>query len=142
METTVKKHDHYGWQAQTFIALGAAVDAFGKPGERRLLIETCKGYGPGKALHSRASVSLHTSDGCYAHAFGLGTGLGDYSRVILRSGARCTEKAVRELHAEALLQADACMAEARAWYARQECEKAHPRPEELTPSGLGDVYAT
>jgi hypothetical protein len=67
---------------------------------------------------------MHMADGSYSHAFGLGTGLGDYSKRVLVTATRCTEKAVREQHTQALGQADALLAEAHAFYAAQEERKA------------------
>ena len=105
-----------GWQATTLFPMGPAKERHGdKVGERVLEIYTRKE--PRGGIHSRAMVMLKR-DGWSQHAIGLGAG-GDYSRGILRAGVKCTEKAVRELHAAALLQADTIMAEAVAHYAQE-----------------------
>jgi len=120
MDTTIEKRKD-GWQAKTYIIIGPAEDHFKRSGERRLCIDTSKALRGG--LVTRASVSLHQGNS-YSHAFGLGTGLGDYSKRVLVTATRCTEKAVREQHAQALGQTDALLAEARDFYAAQEARKA------------------
>jgi hypothetical protein len=129
METTYRKHERDGWQARTVADLGPAKDTFGHEGMRQLTVSTSKNTFR-RELQASASVSLSMGDHT-VHAMGLGTGCGDYSRTILRSGAKCTEKNIRALHVEALMRWDAIMAEARAHYARQEAERAakhDPRP--------------
>lgn len=123
-ETTITKGSS-GWRATTFITLGPAKDQFGDDGERRLCIETHKAVSGGGML-TRASVSLH-KNGMYSHAFGY-NGQGDYSKRVIQSAARCTEKAVGEQHAQALSQAPALLEEAKAHYAAQEAKKAEAVP--------------
>ena len=118
METKVTKGKN-GWEAETSISMGPATERHGdKVGERVLTIRTSKGYGPGKGIDARASVALHL-DGWVQHVIGYGTPGGDFSQRILRSGAKCTEKAVRALHEEAITHADAILADARDHYAAQ-----------------------
>ena len=97
-----------GWRAATQIILpdvqahGARPDSFGvsKAGDSRLDLTTRKDSHGG--ISSIADVSFYGVDGFTVHAVGFGSPSGDYWRTVLKSGDRCTEKAVARLHAEAL----------------------------------------
>lgn len=119
-----------GWEADTEVVLpdvvsteGARTDLSGakREGETRLTISTSK-YSRG-GIWSRASVSFHGTDGCMVHAFGLGTGLGDFSKTLAADQtARCTEKSVRAQHERACLNIGAVIAEAKAFYAAKKVQ--------------------
>jgi hypothetical protein len=114
-ETTFDKSKYYGWRATTYFPMGPARDHFDRPAERMLHISTSKNiYG---GLSAIATVALHR-DGAMSYAIG-----GDFHQLIVQNGDRCTEKAVRTLHAQALAQADALLAQARAFYNALEAAK-------------------
>lgn len=121
METQVTKHKDSGWRALTVLAMGPGPLDAGRPTVRELHIETAKERQGG--IKARAMV-FSVGEGYKTHAFGLGTDCGDYSAVLVRSGARCTERAVKAMHAEALKLAESALANARHWYARQETRAA------------------
>lgn len=108
-----------GWKATTNIDLPDVIAHGGRDGGREgksvLTISTSKSR---DGISTTASVGW-CGDGFMTHAMGLGTGCGDYYRTILKSGARCTEKAVKTMHEEALQQQDALIAEATAFYQSQ-----------------------
>ena len=88
-----------------------------RPGETKLAITTGKNGG-GK-LVSRASVSFY-GEQFVVHAFGMGTGRGDYSAKIIEKPGRATEKALRSLHDEALTYVPVILEQIKAFYAAQE----------------------
>jgi hypothetical protein len=47
---------------------------------------------------------------------------GDFSKRTMFKGVRCTEKTVRELHAQALAVSDLTMSEAAAFYAKKDAK--------------------
>lgn len=98
-EFAIAKDIRNGWQAETRIALD---------GGRHLSITTRKAFG---ALRARAQVSK-VQDGYSTFIL-----FGDYSKAIAQSTARCTEKAVADLHRQALGQLDTIKAEVLAFYA-------------------------
>lgn len=108
-----------GWKAKTYIVLPdvRAYSCHSRPdekGETKLTISTSKHSHSG--LSSYASVAFH-GEHFTTHAMGMGIGCGDYGRTVLKSGDRCTERAVARLHAEALTLVDIVMIEVRAHYA-------------------------
>lgn len=106
--TTVRRNQRGELEATTFIPFGYD--------DRELRITTGKSYRGG--ISSRAQVGIVTHGSGYTGfqiSMGLGGG-GDYSKVIVTTAVRCTEKALRSLHAQALEQAEATLAEARAKY--------------------------
>ncbi|CAB4154900.1 hypothetical protein UFOVP653_40 [uncultured Caudovirales phage] len=98
MEMNISK-GAYGWKAETHIEL---------EGGRLLDITTLKANG---GLRSRAQ--------CYRRENGFITYVlfGDYSATLAASQARCTEKAVADLHRQALGKLDEIKAEVVAFYA-------------------------
>lgn len=106
--TTITKGKN-GWEAETVLS-------FDEAKHRKLTIETHKNGSDG-TLITRASVSEHR-DGMMRHAFGLGSGTGDYSKRVVVTRERCTEKNVRTQHTAALHQVVDITAEAHAHYAR------------------------
>ena len=97
MTTRINK-GRTGWQAETHIPLfGAKV----------LVIRTCKGS---RGLYT--SITGQKLDG----GFLVWELFGDYSKRIDHT-ERCTEKAVRTLHEQALATKDALIADATAHYA-------------------------
>jgi hypothetical protein len=98
-EFAIAKDIRNGWQAETRIAL---------EGGRHLSITTRKG-----------PRGLRTSAQAYRIENGFMTFVmfGDYSKTLAQSAARCTEKAVADLHRQALGQLDAIKAEVLAFYA-------------------------
>jgi hypothetical protein len=109
METNMtKKKD--GWTAKTIIPMGD---------DRELHIETSKSSA-GFLIGLVTRASVHKRDGMFlVHAFGLGTGRGDFSQRMETTEARVTEKSVSEQHARNLEQADMVLTLAREHYARQ-----------------------
>jgi hypothetical protein len=120
-EATAKRDSYNELRIETLIPLPGVTASEGrrypgKPGETKLAITTSKSNG---TLISRASVSFY-GDTFTVHAFGLGTGRGDYSTKIVTRPGRATEKALRALHADALNAVPTIIAEATAHYAAQE----------------------
>lgn len=118
------RKDRDGWRAETYIELRDIQShgtRDGKPGVTKLSISTSK---RSRGLSSFASVAFHGEDGFTLHAMGLGTGLGDYGKTVALSGARATEKAVRDLHVSTLARVEEIIEEARAHYAAQEAKRA------------------
>lgn len=113
LETKVEKSDR-GWRASSYADIGPA-EVHGDKGTRKLLIET---YKTDRGLVTRASVSLHTAHS-RIHVFALGAKGGDFSKLVMQSPTRATEKAVRHQHTSALEQAGALYAEALAFYAQE-----------------------
>lgn len=107
-ETTMNKGQRNGWKATTNYPMGETKDHFGRQADRLLHFSTYKDSRGG--LTSNAMVCL-SRDGMISFAIG-----GDFSKSILRTSARCTEKSIREQHAQALMQAEAILAEAHAFY--------------------------
>lgn len=107
-----------GWHAKTLITLGPAPAqehmAHRGPGERVLSIST---YKNSRGLGSYASVAHHY-DGCVSFAIG-----GDYSKHLIQTQERCTEKAIRAQHAQALALAQQILDEAHAYYAAKDAQK-------------------
>lgn len=89
----------------------------GRPGETKLEIRTYKGFNRGE-LRSFASVNFY-GENFVTHAFGMGSGRGDYDRTLIRTPGRATEKNLRAVHAEALKLVPAVIEEAKAFYAAQ-----------------------
>lgn len=122
--TTSITNGKNGWQAETVLS-------FNEAKFQKLTISTCKSNG---ALTTRASVSEHR-DGMMRHAFGLGTGKGDYSKRVVVTQERATEKNVRAQHANALHHVPAIVAEAHAHYAAQK-PPAPPSEAELLMAAI------
>lgn len=121
IETDIAKNPRSGWEGKSYIIIAEGIDdGMGRIGTLKLCIHTSKANG---GLQTRASVSIHFGTS-YTHAFGLGSGLGDYSEKVIVTPTRCTEKAVREQHAQALTHAPAYFERAQAHYAAQEARKA------------------
>jgi hypothetical protein len=115
-----------GWRAETRITLPdvrahALTHRPDEKGETKLTIVTSKRSRVG--VSAFASVAFH-GEHFTTHAMGMGTGLGDYGRTLLVSGARCTEAAVLRIHAEALAELPAVLEEVRVHYAKQEARRA------------------
>jgi hypothetical protein len=115
-----------GWNAKDTIDLGAATSA-GRTGTRMLEISTYKRSRGG--IHTRVNCHI-VADGCTIFEV-----FGDYNKTVATiEGAKCTEKAVKTLHATVMAQqADAIVAEARDFYAKKDAAKAlhAKRDEEL-----------
>lgn len=127
--TCFSKSTRNGWNALTIIELGACKSRWNgdEEGTRQLRIST------GKASRS----GIYTSATCAfsrqgATTFAIG---GDFSKTVARnSEVKCTEKSVRAQHATVLVEIDALVAEATAFYAPKEAPapaeqaKADPWP--------------
>jgi hypothetical protein len=98
-EFQIAKHFRDGWQAETRIAL---------EGGRHLSITTRKGT---RGLRTSAQA-YRLENGFMTYAL-----FGDYSKTLSQSPARCTEKAVSELHRQALARLAEIKAEVAAFYA-------------------------
>lgn len=109
-----------GWEATTELDMPDVVAFGGREGGRegKTVLQIQTGKGQRQHIRTRAAV-IWRGDGFMTHAFGLGSGTGDYSSTVVQRMTRCTEKTVKELHDEALLQTDAILAQARAFYALQ-----------------------
>jgi hypothetical protein len=121
----MKRDGHGKLSAETRIPIpgvSASGAKDGRPGETLLSITTSKGYNKG-ALTTRASVNFY-GEGFIVHAFGLGGGTGDYSAIVLSRPGRATEKAIRDLHENALTLVPQVIAAARAFYAAQAAKGA------------------
>ena len=98
-----------GWKAQTDYELGVGVT---------LEIVTRKTYSGD--LESTAKVWKVKPNGIKSHGFGIGDdSYGDFSKTVIKSKDRCTEKNVRVQHGTAEAQAELLKAEALAFYARK-----------------------
>lgn len=115
-ETIVSKGQRNGWTASTRFQMGDAKDHFGEPSKRVLHFSTMKSSRGGVFTTARACLER---DGMTSFAI-----FGDYTKTVEQSPARCTEKTVREQHAQALGQAESILAEAHAFYAANELERA------------------
>lgn len=100
IQTTISK-GYYGWCAESLVELGD---------DRVLTIRTSKANG---GIATRASV--HRREG-NAMVFVM---FGDYSAIKNSKATRCTEKAVKELHAATLQDLDSIRAEVEAFYAEE-----------------------
>lgn len=91
----VRRDMHGNLYAETRIDLPQA-------GERKfMLIRTSKRHD--KTLTTTATVNTAHEDGLgYTHAYGFGS-RGDFSRTLIKKAVRCTEKAIRIQHEEALV---------------------------------------
>lgn len=118
MKTTIGKSFRDGWEAVTAIPLEGikALSAGDNPGQTVLQIHTYKSY---RGLGTHASVMHYQNDGSKTCMM-----CQDFSEQVLRSPARCTEKSVRELHAQALETVAALMLKVRAHYAQQDSAPA------------------
>lgn len=96
-----------GWEAKTTIGLGVA--------NRILQISTHKGS---RGLVTCSSV-MKSENGILTFEM-----FGDFSKRVPYNGVRCTEKTVRELHAQALSVSDLTMAEAAAFYVAKDAKDA------------------
>ena len=107
-----------GWKGEDTIDMGTQVtDYAGRVQNRVLHITTHKSYRGG--LVSAASCML---EGNGFTTFAIG---GDYSKTVAKLDNRCTENSVRQLHAAVMeQQADALLAEARAFYEAKDAAKA------------------
>lgn len=103
-----------GWKATT---------EYPMDGNRVLSIRTNKGYRGGVSTHATVFTDTGTSR---THAFGLANdGSGDYSETTHdKRDCKCTEKSVREQHADALNMVPAILDRAKAHYAAQDAKKA------------------
>lgn len=115
--TTLMQKGREGWNAKDTIDLGAATSA-GRTGTRMLEISTYKRSRGG--IHTRVNCHI-VADGCTIFEV-----FGDYNKTVATiEGAKCTEKAVKTLHATVMAQqADAILAEARAFYSAKDAAKA------------------
>ena len=116
--TKFYKSPRDGWNGKDTIDMGMTVtDRFHGPGERKLQIHTYK----------RSRGGIHTTATCAVHRDGSMTFeiFGDYNKTVATVEAKCTEKAVKTLHATVMAQqADAILAEARDFYAKKDAAKA------------------
>lgn len=111
--TLTEKSAFNGWQSITEARIGPALDYSNKPGERIARLKTRKNN---TGIVSEVSVFIRTSSGSEQSKLSFGSG-GDYHKTLLsRPGMRCTDKNVRELHAQALALWPAAIEEARQHY--------------------------
>lgn len=118
IDQTLIQKSRNGWQAESIITLGEAKDTHGEPAKRKLTIHTWKRSRGG--IYTNASCSIH-GNGFTQHAL-----FADYSKTVAElAGVKCTEKSVKTLHATVMAQqADAILAEARAFYEAKDAAKA------------------
>lgn len=110
--TKIEKSKYHGWSAKDVFPMGPASGG-GRTGERELTITT--GKGPRGGLRTSAYCTIR-ADGCTIMALGS-----DYSKTVAQVPGKCTEKAVRDLHATVMeQQKDAILIEAKAFYANKE----------------------
>lgn len=118
METKAIRDSRNELRIETRIDLPGVVAEEGRrsdrKGETKLAITTSKGNRG--ELVSRASVSFY-GDMFVVHAFGLGTGKGDFSCKVTSKPGRATEKALRELHEHALVHLPMIIEAATRFYA-------------------------
>ena len=108
-----------GWEAKTIIGMGM--------NNRLLVISTHKTTG---GMVNTFAIFTDMGDG------GMSCELfGDYSKRTVCKGTRCTEKTVRDLHAQALSVSDLHMRDAADFYAKKDAAKdvtfLHSEPVEL-----------
>jgi hypothetical protein len=111
-QVRLEKSKHRGWQATTDVAL---------EGTRVLRFNTSKRESNGRAAGVSAFASVHKVERGFM-SFEL---FGDYSKTVaLDANARSTEKTVALVHAQALGQLDAILAEVKAYYAAKDAKEA------------------
>lgn len=106
-----RNHSLKGWQAESRLKLSDG---------RELEITTHKGWNG--ELESRAKI-YHIDGYFRTHKFIFGDEggkEGDYSRKLLATKERCTEKSVRAQHSQAIAQLDTILAEVEAHYAARQ----------------------
>jgi hypothetical protein len=109
-KTAIHKGMRGTWEAVTYIPMH---------GKREIEIKTHKTDG---GIVTTARVMTH-ENGMLVHAYGLisagiGTsGQGDYRERMIVANCRCTEKSVREQHADAIMHAQGVVERALAHYA-------------------------
>uniref|UniRef100_A0A6M3K3D0 Uncharacterized protein n=1 Tax=viral metagenome TaxID=1070528 RepID=A0A6M3K3D0_9ZZZZ len=118
-KTRFYKEQRGGWNGKDTIDMGvAAIHGNRGEGTRMLQIHTYK----------RSRGGIHTFASCAIHAAGMMTMdlFGDYSKTVATlDGVKCTEKSIKTLHTKVMAeQADAILAEARAFYAAKDAAKA------------------
>lgn len=100
-----------GWEAITYFEIGPAKhDHHSEPGIRSLRISTSKRSRGG--ISTSATAVVLCPDGTMSWL-----PFEDFNKHLIAEKVRCTEKSVREQHAKALEQAEAILAEAKAFYA-------------------------
>jgi hypothetical protein len=111
-QVRLEKSKHRGWQATTDIPLEAP---------RVLRLNTSKREQHGRAAGVSTYASVHKVDGPFI-TMDL---FGDFSKTVaLDASARSTEKTVTLVHAQALGQLDAILAEVKAYYAAKDAKEA------------------
>jgi hypothetical protein len=117
-QTKIGKTLHADWEAETECDIGNS---------RVIVLRTGKHTQRGRVVGVATCVTGHKREGHFrSHRFNLGGTGGDLSRVLLvAQGKRGTEKAIRDTHAQALLEIDKVLAEAREYYRLQD-EAAQP----------------
>lgn len=104
---TIISKGREGWEAKTIIGMGAK--------NRLLVIHTYKCSG---GMVNTFCIFTDMGDG------GMSCELfGDYSKRTTYKGTRCTEKTVRDLHAQALSVSDLHMRDAAEFYAKKDAAK-------------------
>lgn len=121
MDVIVKKSKYAGWEAMTRIDLPGLRTA-GQMGDdlgiAKLEINTYKAL---VGIRSVARVCFHRNDGGIVHAMAISEhGSGDFYHTLLIHNSRATEQAIRRMHDKALLQAEALVEKAKAFYAARE----------------------
>lgn len=139
-ETRMAHTKQEGWEARDVIIMGRAKGHRGQEGKRVLHMSTGKASRGG--LRTTARCAVRTPDGCESWIL-----FDDFSKTLAQSSARCTERAVRELHATAMAAIEAVLAEARTFYerkdaadalhARREAELAQEEQDAQVAHGLG-----
>lgn len=97
-----------GFEAETVFTLDAAT-------QRVLIVTTCKTQG---GMTNRFCVQVDKGDG-----FRTWDIFGDYNQRNEFKGTRCTEKTVRDLHAQALSVVGQHLAQAAAHYAKKAADR-------------------
>lgn len=131
-KTIYGKSQRGGHEAKTLIPMGPVTTMNG-PGERILTIHTWKS---GRGLLTHASCAVTANGATIMEIFG------DYSKRVLLTSARCTEKAVKVQH-DAIVgaQLHTVYAEAVAFY--QEKDAKNPKPTPMPePGKFDDTHAT
>jgi hypothetical protein len=124
LETKITKNDN-GYKYTTDYSLGIVpATEYDKEGERVLRIATSKRHFAKGIIESSATVITVRDSGhgykSEQHAFGMGTGCGDYSRTIERTPCpRVTEKHIKAAHESALQHFETVLAQAIAHYANK-----------------------
>jgi hypothetical protein len=108
--TLAKTRD--GWQAETEVILGPALDHWGKPGQRTLRISTHKS---GPHVVTTANTQITSNDGTVSFSMAGGK-TGDINKRIYSLRARATENGIRAAHQYAMRQLPELIAEAKAHY--------------------------